>query len=66
MRKRSIGQQPPASTPAPFMFRKFKHVPNGLRVILIEDHALPLSPCAVVNVGSLNDPVGRKGFSLLT
>jgi zinc protease len=62
-------KQPPGSTPAPFVFPKVqtRTMPNGLRVILIEDHALPLVAVrAVVGVDSLNDPVGKEGLFVLT
>ena len=42
-------------------------LPNGLRIVLIEDHALPLVAVrAVVGVDSLDDPVGKEGLFILT
>jgi zinc protease len=42
-------------------------LPNGLRVVLIEDHSLPLVAVrAVVGVDSLDDPVGKEGLFVLT
>ena len=42
-------------------------LPNGLRLVLIEDHALPLVAVrAVVGVDSLDDPVGKEGLFVLT
>ena len=62
--------RPPASAPAaPYTFPKVqtRTLPNGLRLILIEDHALPLVAVrAVVGVDSLNDPVGKEGLYVLT
>jgi zinc protease len=62
-------KQPSAATPAPFVFPKVQShtIPNGLRVILIEDHSLPLVAVrAVVGVDSLNDPAGKEGLFVLT
>ena len=58
-----------AGAPAPFAFPKVqtRTLPNGLRVVLIEDHALPLVAVrAVVGVDSLDDPVGKEGLFVLT
>ena len=60
---------PVAPAPAPFAFPKAQSrtLPNGLRVILVEDHALPLVAVrASVGVDSLNDPVGKEGLFVLT
>ena len=60
---------PTAAAPAPFAFPKAqtRTLPNGLRVVLIEDHALPLVAVrAVVGVDSLDDPVGKEGLFILT
>ena len=60
---------PTAAAPAPFAFPKVqtRTLPNGLRVVLIEDHALPLVAVrAVVGVDSLDDPVGKEGLFVLT
>ena len=39
---------------------------NGLRVILIEDHAAPVVSLAITyNVGSRNEVPGRTGFAHL-
>src|SRR3954451_3925491 len=41
-------------------------LPNGLTVILIEDHAVPLTALSVwYHVGSKNEKVGRTGFAHL-
>ena len=60
---------PTAVAPAPFAFPKAqtRTLPNGLRVVLIEDHALPLVAVrAVVGVDSLDDPIGKEGLFILT
>jgi hypothetical protein len=60
---------PKATAPSPFVFPKAqtRTLPNGLRVVLIEDHSLPLVAVrAVVGVDSLDDPVGKEGLFVLT
>jgi zinc protease len=60
---------PLAGDPAPFAFPKMETstLPNGLRVVVIEDHALPIVAVrAVVAVDSLDDPAGKEGLYVLT
>ena len=60
---------PKAGEPAPFVFPKVQtqRLPNGLRVVLIEDHTLPLVAVrAVVLVDSLDDRAGKEGLFALT
>lgn len=60
---------PKPGDPAPFVFPKAqtRTLSNGLRIVLIEDHALPLVAVrAVVGVDSLDDPVGKEGLFVLT
>ena len=62
-------KRPAPATPAPFAFPKAqtRTLPNGLRIVLIEDHALPLVAVrAFVGVDSLDDPVGKEGLFVLT
>ena len=62
-------KRPAPAEPAPFAFPKaqIRTLPNGLRVVLIEDHALPLVAVrAAVGVDSLDDPVGKEGLFVLT
>src|SRR6516162_4400260 len=41
-------------------------LPNGLRVILSEDHSVPVSAVAIVyDVGARNEKKGRSGFAHL-
>lgn len=62
-------QRPVAPPQEPF---KFPHqqtitLPNGLRVVVVESHALPLVAVrAVVGVDSLQDPAGKQGLYDLT
>jgi zinc protease len=60
----------PAPGPAPVM-----HLPapqqftlaNGLKVLLVEDHALPVLSAEVISrAGSENDPTARSGLATLT
>ncbi|HEY4217989.1 MAG TPA: pitrilysin family protein [Gemmatimonadaceae bacterium] len=60
---------PVAPPAAPFKFPKSttQTLPNGLRVIVVEEHALPLVTVrAVVGVDSLYDPAGKEGLFALT
>jgi zinc protease len=62
-------RQPAPSAPVPFKFPKAetRTLLNGLRIVIIEDHALPLVAVrAMVGVDSLNDPVGKEGLFVLT
>jgi len=57
----------PTSTPAPatLPFERYT-LPNGLTVVLSEDHATPTVAVAVwYHVGSKNEHVGRTGFAHL-
>src|SRR5262245_65317129 len=54
-----------AVRPAPTKFTDTT-LPNGLRVIIAEDHAAPVFSIAVnYNVGSRNERKGRTGFAHL-
>ena len=60
---------PKAGEPAPFVFPKVQtqRLPNGLLLVLIEDHTLPLVAVrAVVMVDSLDDRAGKEGLFALT
>jgi predicted Zn-dependent peptidase len=60
---------PQPAAPAPFVFPKAQtqRLPNGLRVVLIENHTLPLVAVrAVIGVDSLADPIGQEGLFALT
>jgi zinc protease len=60
---------PVAPPAAPFKFPKTisRTLPNGLRVIVVEQHALPLVTVhAVVSADSLDDPAGKEGLFALT
>jgi zinc protease len=60
----------PAAGPAkPFVFPRMEtqELANGLRVVVIENHSLPLVAVrAVVAADSLDDPIGKEGLSNLT
>jgi zinc protease len=61
-------QRPVAPAAAPFRFpiTHEKTLDNGLRVIIVENHALPLVVVrAVLGVDSLSDPVGKEGLFAL-
>jgi zinc protease len=61
-------QQPASSAGAPSVripFEKYT-LPNGLTVVLAEDHATPtVSVLVMYHVGSKNETVGRTGFAHL-
>jgi zinc protease len=65
-RARAQADPQPASAPAVHVpFEKYS-LPNGLEVILHEDHSLPLVAINVwYHVGPVNEPVGRSGFAHL-
>jgi zinc protease len=59
----------PAQAPASFKFPKVetRTLPNGLRVVMVEDHSVPVVAVrAAVRVDSLSDPAGKEGLSVLT
>ncbi|MFO0746073.1 MAG: pitrilysin family protein [Myxococcota bacterium] len=54
---------PPANLPAASRYE----LPNGLRVVLIENHAAPWLEVELgFRVGSASDPVGKEGLASLT
>ena len=60
---------PPAGQAAAFAFPRMQTrvLDNGLRVIVVEDHSLPLVAVrAVVLADSLDDPEGKEGLYVLT
>jgi zinc protease len=62
-------KQPAAGPPASFEFPKLDttRLSNGLRVVVIENHSLPLVAVrAVVGVDSLDDSAGKEGLYVLT
>ena len=62
------GHRPIAPPPAPFHFPAAheRMLDNGLRVIIVENHALPLVVVrAVLGVDSLADPAGKEGLFAL-
>jgi zinc protease len=60
----SAGEAPPPALP-PIAFEKYE-LPNGLDVILHEDHALPFVTVNIwYHVGSKNERRGRTGFAHL-
>ena len=62
-------RRPVAEAPAPFAFPKMEteRLSNGLLVVVIENHSLPLVAVrAVVRADSLDDPIGKEGLSALT
>jgi len=61
----AIGVSLSAITPPTVKFTDTK-LPNGLRLIVAEDHAAPVFSIAVIyNVGSRNERAGRTGFAHL-
>lgn len=64
----SLPSRPPRPDAAPRVEFKFPHIEtrtlaNGMRVMVVEDHALPLVAVrAVLGVDSLDDPIGRQGL----
>jgi zinc protease len=62
-------KRPVAGPPAPFTFPKMetRRLANGLTVVVIENHSLPLVAVrAVVGVDSIDDPIGKEGLYVLT
>jgi zinc protease len=63
-------KRPVADAPAPFGFPKMetRRLSNGLLVVVIENHSLPLVAVrAVVPADSLDDPIGKEGlFALIS
>ncbi|MEO6878857.1 MAG: pitrilysin family protein, partial [Gemmatimonadaceae bacterium] len=62
-------KEPVAPAAAPFKFptTHSRTLANGLRVIVVENHALPLVTVrAVLDADSLSDPVGKEGLFALT
>jgi len=58
-------RRPPIAPPPTFKFPKMEThtLTNGLRVIVVEDHALPLVATRIVlDVDSTTDPVGKEGL----
>jgi zinc protease len=68
--QQTLDRSKPPVTPAaaPFRFPAWKSMVlnNGLRVVIVENHALPLvSVRAVLDVDSLSDPLGKEGLFAL-
>ena len=62
-------RRPIAEAPAPFEFPKIEthRLPNGLSIVVVENHSLPLVAVrAVVKADSLDDPIGKEGLATLT
>ena len=62
-------KRPVAPPPTPFAFPKVQShtLPNGLRVLVVEDHSLPLVAVrAVLAVDSTADPAGKQGLYAVT
>ncbi|MGB6743055.1 MAG: pitrilysin family protein, partial [Terracidiphilus sp.] len=60
--KPAPGPAPALHLPVPTEFS----LPNGLKVLLIEDHALPVLTAEIVSrAGSFNDAAGRSGLATL-
>jgi zinc protease len=62
-------KRPETPPPPTFKFPKFtaNTLPNGLRVLVVEDHAIPLvSVRAVIGADSTMDPAGKEGLYALT
>lgn len=62
-------KRPIAPPPTPFVFPKIQShtLPNGLRVLVVEDHSLPLVAVrAVLAVDSTADPAGKQGLYAVT
>src|SRR6185436_5015064 len=59
----AAAQRAPSSTAITIPFQKYS-LPNGLTVVLAEDHATPTVAVEVIyHVGSKNEIVGRTGFA---
>ena len=57
--------QPAQQAPAMVPYEQFT-LPNGLRVVVHEDHSAPKVAVAVwYHVGSMNEPAGKSGFAHL-
>lgn len=57
------GPAPALHLPVPTEFK----LPNGLKVLLVEDHALPVVTAEVVSrAGSVNNPQDKSGLATLT
>ena len=62
-------KRPVITADSPFVFPKMEtqQLANGLRVVVIANHSVPLvSVRAFVAVDSLDDPVGKEGLYVLT
>ena len=62
-------KRPVVQPAGPFVFPKMetRKLPNGLQVVVVENHSLPLVAVrAVVAVDSIDDPVGKEGLYVLT
>ena len=63
-------KRPVADTPTPFEFPKMgtRRLANGLLVVVVENHSLPLVAVRAVTVAdSLDDPIGKEGlFALIS
>jgi zinc protease len=61
--KPAPGSAPVLHLPAPAEFT----LDNGLKVLLVENHALPVLSAEIVSrAGSVNDPEGKSGLAMLT
>ncbi len=61
--KPEAGPAPALHLPVPAEFT----LANGLKVLLVEDHALPVLTAEIVaRAGSFNDPEGKSGLATLT
>src|SRR6185369_686556 len=57
--------EPPSGTPPIIPYEKWK-LPNGLTLIIHEDHSDPIVDVAVVyHVGSARESIGKSGFAHL-
>ena len=57
------GPSPALHLPVPTEFT----LPNGLKVLLVEDHALPVVTAQVISrAGGVNNPQGKSGLATLT
>src|SRR4029450_5949322 len=56
----------PAAVPPPKLDYRITTLPNGLTVVLLEDHSTPIAPVQIwYHVGSKDERAGRTGFAHL-
>jgi zinc protease len=64
---RSVRPEVPPQAPFKFPAARTHALPNGLRLVVVEDHSVPVVAVrAIVGTDSLSDPPGREGLFAVT